>query len=260
VHPESWYRVADMFCAALGNNRILRTTLAVIALMALAWQSNCAAMTRAHRPSPAAVRSAIRDILARPEFRAQPEESWRTAAGKWVTRTLSKVFQWIGDRLHLDLRGSSSAVRFLVALIVLAVAVLIFLLLLRLRNRPAARAPRTESPGPLVQTQSSQAELAKQALAMASNRDFPAAFRLMYLALLLLLDRCGVIRYHRSKTNWEYVKALKSAGRTDLAGDLEALSRIFDLTQYGSQPCGAGDYDACATIYRRVSADEGRPA
>jgi hypothetical protein len=238
-----------------------KTVLPILVLAAIVFACipqvvTCAAAS--HRPTPAAVRTATRDILARPEFGVR-QDSWREAAAKAEARALEKAFRWLGGKLDPHIAESSVFVGAVVVLLILGVALLILLLLLRLKNRHVIHARNSETTSSVSYTSASPSELAGEALAKAAKGDFASAFRLGFLAVLLALDRSGDIRYHMSKTNWEYVRALRSAGRVDLSDDLETLSRTFDFTQYGSQPCSAADYESCISVYQRVSAGDGRP-
>ena len=49
----------------------------------------------------------------------------------------------------------------------------------------------------------------------------------------MTLDTSGVLRFDRSKTNWEYLRALRAAGRADVYDAMTPLTREFDRIWYG---------------------------
>lgn len=81
-----------------------------------------------------------------------------------------------------------------------------------------------------------------QAEALAESGRFPEALMAAFHALVLDLDRRGVVRYHPSKTPREYVadRRLAPDDRERLAGLVGGLYRHV----FGHEPCGETEYRA----------------
>ena len=88
----------------------------------------------------------------------------------------------------------------------------------------------------------------------AKAGDYRAAFRLVYLATLISLDTDGVLRFDRSKTNWEYVRQLRNAGRSDVYDVLAPLTRDFDRIWYGLSPTSPDVYRNAVLVYEKLTA------
>jgi hypothetical protein len=88
----------------------------------------------------------------------------------------------------------------------------------------------------------------------AAAGDYRLAFRIVYLATLIALDSGGVLRFDRSKTNWEYLRALQAADRNDVAEKMRPLTRTFDRVWYGLSPAGRGEYALALAEHRALVA------
>lgn len=88
----------------------------------------------------------------------------------------------------------------------------------------------------------------------AKTGDYRRAFRLVYLASLVSLDTDGVLRFDRSKTNWEYLRALRASGRGDVYTALTPLTREFDEVWYGFAPTNASQYAWALAQYEALKA------
>lgn len=79
-----------------------------------------------------------------------------------------------------------------------------------------------------------------EARKLAARGDFPAAFRALYLALLVRLHRARCIEYDRTRTNREYVRRYRGA---DAPRDrFLNLTESFDLACYGGRPVTRESY------------------
>ncbi|UCE47661.1 MAG: DUF4129 domain-containing protein, partial [Phycisphaerales bacterium] len=74
-------------------------------------------------------------------------------------------------------------------------------------------------------------ELYERARELAEKRAFAEAVSFMILALLRLLDSVGIIRFHESKTNGDYVREYPSnhVGRSEFG----QFVLVFEQTIYG---------------------------
>ncbi len=169
-----------------------------------------------------------------------------------------KIAQWIHDHIHFphytgpSLSISPIFIRVLLYLILAVVfAVLVAVLVQAINRQRAGRATPLsldESETALVEARDTDS---LRALAEQSARqgDHRRAFRLIYLATLVFLDTDGVLRFDRSKTNWEYLRALRATGRDDLYQSLTPLTREFDRVWYGFARAGAAEYARALSYY-----------
>lgn len=143
-------------------------------------------------------------------------------------------------------------------LIVAGVAVFILLVSLIIRTierRGAKSKPLAldEEEAILVETRDNNSLLAL-AEQQAKAGDYRRAFRLVYLASLVALDTGGVLRFDRSKTNWEYLRALRTAGRGDVYQAMTPLTREFDQVWYGFGRADASHYARALAQYQALLA------
>jgi hypothetical protein len=142
--------------------------------------------------------------------------------------------------------------------VVLGVAFFVFLVWL-IVQAIAGRSPRYR---PVV-SDSTEAALVEardkdSILELADSRarsgEFREAFRLVYLATLVALDSGGVLRFDRSKTNWEYLRALRSAGHAEIYDSMRPLTHDFDRLWYGFKGAGMADFQRARKEYERLTA------
>ena len=87
----------------------------------------------------------------------------------------------------------------------------------------------------------------------ARDGDYRTAFRLVYISTLVALDSGGVLRFDRSRTNWEYLRTLRHSGQTEIYESMLPLTRDFDRLWYGSSSAGAGDYHRALEYYKAIT-------
>ena len=85
----------------------------------------------------------------------------------------------------------------------------------------------------------------------AASGDLRRAYRAAFIAVLLRLDRAGAIRYERSRTNGDYLRALR--GRPPLLALLRPLANGFDSHWYGSAPVSEQEFRSCLAAYDMVN-------
>ncbi len=149
----------------------------------------------------------------------------------------------------------------LIALLAGAFAVLVAVLVQWLRRRLPRAQPLAldETEAALVEARDTDSlrALAEQ---KASQGDYRLALRFIYLALLVALDTDGVLRFDRSKTNWEYLRALRASGRADVYETMAPLTRDFDRIWYGFAATDSGDYARALAQYDALRAVSNAPA
>ena len=181
--------------------------------------------------------SALREVLARPEFARSPSSIWldslRARAAAWIRRLL--------DRLDASGIGSRRAALVFSWLVVLAaVGALGWWLVAMLTRRTAdsgldlrARPPRTAA-----------REWALRALEAARAGDGREAVRCAYRAALWKLDEQGVWSVDESRTPREYLPLLPRGDVRYTA--LNDLTRQFEHTWYGRRLTTPADTDRLA--------------
>jgi hypothetical protein len=111
-------------------------------------------------------------------------------------------------------------------------------------TRPVAQTDTLEAPDLPGPGEKSPEELWRQACVLAGEGRHPEALRLLYLAVLFLLDRRRLLRYEPTRTNGEYVRQVRLADNSpeELHLPFETLTALFESRWYGGVPCAAGDF------------------
>jgi hypothetical protein len=113
------------------------------------------------------------------------------------------------------------------------------------KDRPPARPPAGPQGLDLpVPEENSASELWRKAQALAASGRHLEALRLVYLAVLFLLDRRRLLRYERTRTNGEYLRQLRRAEQAPagLTPAFEQLTNLFEQSWYGAGSCTATGY------------------
>jgi hypothetical protein len=195
-------------------------------------------------------RSAIRDVLARPEFadlHAEPYAFWRT-----IRNWLEGLFQRLGNVL----RGMPEwlywilLVWMLLALLaILAHLIYTLFMLLRGTSSPLGSNPKgSRIAGELLGIKDLDFDTVHaEARRLLAEGDWPAATRYFYVAAILWLDRQGWIVFKRSKTNRDYIDELASRAR--IQGPFRHLTADFEPIVYGgSVPTGSTIHGIATTV------------
>ena len=138
------------------------------------------------------------------------------------------------------------------ALLFLAPILLIILILLirARRRRDKSQEKKGPAPDPVfgATTQAAPAEAyseeawRREARLLAQRGELRAAVRALYNGVLLSLQRAGLIKFEKGRTNWEHVRELRKRDRA-MAGRLEPLTRMFDQVWYGKKPVEQPAFD-----------------
>ena len=200
--------------------------------------------------SAADVRQSVRQTLARPEFASDPPPppSFTDKIAAWIDRMLSRR----QPSQPANVPNVNPRIIFWVLVIVAAAAFAVLVaVLVQTITRREARAKPLELDAAEVTLMEARDNDSLLALAeqQAKAGDYRRAFRLVYLAALVALDTGGVLRFDRSKTNWEYLRALRAAGRGDIYSALTPLTREFDQVWYGLGLADAGRYARARAQY-----------
>ena len=207
-------------------------------------------------PNPAAAKRAARAVLSQPEFGSElpPPPSLAERIAAWLDRIFSSR-QPSSPNLNLPNVNPKIILGILIVIAAGAFAVLVAVIVQAIGRRSARSKPLAldEEEAVLVEARDNESllGLAEQ---QAKSGDYRRAFRLVYLASLVALDTGGVLRFDRSKTNWEYLRALRTAGRGDIYSALTPLTREFDQVWYGFGLTDASHYARALTQYQALLA------
>jgi hypothetical protein len=222
----------------------------------------CAAQPPADSPRATAIKAHLREILAAPEYRPEPSGSGLERVGRWIGDRLRALRDGLDRLLPSGLRVGAGASSILFWLILAALIVGLAYVIAYAARRAAMRAPFWKRGKPDIKAAPDLEETAaaspEEWLAAARRRaeagDFRRAYRAVFVALLLRLDRAGAIRFERSRTNGEYLRALR--GNPSMFAFLRPLAGDFDARWYGHLPVGEADYRRFMQAYERVASRE----
>ncbi len=157
---------------------------------------------------------------------------WFSRGWRWLTRTLESfqdnnpdVFRW-----------------FVVVLIVLLAVIVLHAAWVMFRTTKEASAPDEKWVVGERQEPRTAVWYRDQATDLAASGCFAEALMAAFHALVLDLDRRGVVRYHPSKTPREYVDDRRLA--PDDRQRLEALVGGLYRYVFGHEPCSEAEYRA----------------
>ncbi len=190
------------------------------------------------------VQASVEAALARPEF----VEHQGVAPGEALRRLLDRFFEWLlGDR-DLDFEPSRREPLAMPPgwVVGASLAVLVALLLgmvFRVRSATLAGAALDDddatSPSEADPRDRPPESHLDEAARLAAAGAYREAFRALYLATLVALDRRGAIAFDRSRTNWHYLRSM-SGGPTREA--FHRFTALFDRKWYGDESTSEGDY------------------
>ncbi len=173
-------------------------------------------------------RAKLREIMARPPFVGQQGNAFNA----WLQDLLDRLFA-NGPRINADLRP------FIIAVGALLLIGVLFYTLRGLGKNLSPDAALTHAPE--VPATSSAALMRAQNLANAG--DHRAAVRQLYIATLLLLDEKGRLRFDKSLTNRELLRAIQRQNTPELAEALRPIAGFYDQVWYGFVPVGQREFE-----------------
>ena len=202
----------------------------------------------------ATVRSAHR-VLSRPEFASEPlpPPSLADRIAAWLDKTFAHKTS--SPNVNMPSVNPNIILGILIVIAAAAFAVLVAVIVQAIGRKTARSKPLAldEEEAVLVEARDNDSLLA-MAEEQAKFGDFRRAFRLVYLAALVALDTGGVLRFDRSKTNWEYLRALRASGRGDIYQAMTPLTREFDQVWYGFASADASHYARALAQYQALLA------
>ncbi len=203
-------------------------------------------------------------VLARPEFASAPypPPPLIDRLADWLSRQWDKIHWPHAPHVHASPVNLPSPnfgfIKGLLYVLLAGAAAVLVAVLVQLLSRRQARARATPlfdgAEAALVEARDTDSLFAL-AERQAREGDYRRAFRLVYLATLIALDTGGVLRFNRSRTNWEYLRALRASGRDDVYRALLPLTRDFDRVWYGFAPAGPSEYADAVAQYHALQAN-----
>jgi hypothetical protein len=204
-------------------------------------------------------RARLDDILARAEY--QPEEKRESLIARW----LNKIWDFI-VLLLIKLFGGSPArgpqrdgaglvmvVRALIFLIVTAALIYGAAKLARRfqnREKTVEEKETREALGEEIAEDATAADLFAMASELARKGEYRKAIRRAYIALLCDFDQRGKLRLGRSKTNRDYLDAMRSEHR--IYPTFSSMTFAFERAWYGQDYATEEDFRNFVTLYQEA--------
>jgi hypothetical protein len=202
------------------------------------------------------VSDAVFQVLVRPEFR----ELSGTPRGRTLEELIERFFDWLFEGRDLSLPEAEertplpmppSWVFVALAVAFLAVVLFVFLRNVEVEALTSAGDTRTSAmPDPRDRSPESHLD---EAARLAAEGAYREAFRALYLATLVALDRRGAIAFDRSRTNWHYLRSMRPGATRE---DFHRFTALFDRKWYGDEATDDGDYRLGRELADRVCAGD----
>ncbi len=190
--------------------------------------------------APADARERLRQILDRPPFKQEEQQSeppgWLTAFLNWLGRLLDSLISPIGSVSP----ATGQVIGWVVVVVgaILLIGVIAYLLLGLRRGMVAeARAGQDDPEAHLTAKTALD-----QAGDLARSGDHRTAVRYLYLSALLWLDERDILRYDRALTNREYLERVRD--NPALRARLAPIVDTFDRVWYGHAQLDAASFAA----------------
>jgi hypothetical protein len=184
---------------------------------------------------------ALEKILSMEEFRGQNSQQ------SWWSRLIERIFNLLPDEMGWMSTVSEWVLYITAALVLISVFILIAR---RLRKLPSFASTHD------VPTQTQRhvdPEMVKmQAYGYSRTGDYKRAIRYLYLALLLYLDKAGLLAYDVGKTDGEYLGEIHGSMK-DEADRFVSLTLFFERKWYGKEESDAGDFQQCEEAFVRLT-------
>jgi hypothetical protein len=209
----------------------------------------------------ARIKADLREILSSPQYRIEaPQESAFSRILRKIGDGLKAFFRWLGRlfRFPSGLGGSvgGGGNLFFWVILVGVIVAMAYVIAYALRQAAKRREgdARKRRPGIISEPEESAAaspdDWLTAARRHAASGDFHRAYRAVFIALLLRLDRLGAIQFERSRTNGEYLRQLRA--RQPLYQLMSTLARDFDARWYGRAPVAEDDYQRVLRAFESV--------
>ena len=203
-------------------------------------------------------RNQLDNILARPEY--QTDERNASGIQHWLKQQWTRFWKWLSALFKQSEReptmpgqGTVNVAR--VIIVTLLVAALAFALY-QLSRWWQQRQPKDKKEkareilGVEITDETTTEDLLAAARLLAQQGDYRGAIRRAYIALLYELEQRGKLRLHRSKTNRDYLNALRH--ETLLYPSFAALTLHFEQVWYGQTQASQFDFEGFLNGYQQT--------
>lgn len=235
-----------------------RALIVILALLAI-----CAPVSAAdsgQHANPQQVRRDLHQILSAREYNRSteqgPVEKFLARTGKAIVRAVKAPLSWILDHIKFsDSKASPAATIGAWAVVIGFVVLLVFIIRKLVSDRVRGQSGAKSCSNDAYEIPTTGAMTA-QAAKLAAAGDYRGAFKAAYLASIANLDEIRALRFERSRTNWEYLRELKSGGHEKYLDELYPLTKAFDRKIYGRESCSKDDYLNAMSVRERLSNEE----
>lgn len=148
-------------------------------------------------------------------------------------KSLNDALNRLLNRLFGNIFGGAAGELFNIVFVVIGTIVLLIILFFILRSVSLNLVAESRTNAEEDDKNLTADTALKRAQALSNQGDYRSAVRYLYLSSLLLLEEHGLLRYDRSKTNREYLRAVSD--QPSLSGRLQGVVDIFDRVWYGFQ-------------------------
>jgi hypothetical protein len=203
-----------------------------------------------------AQRQRLESILARPEY--QPEEKREAFVQRWLRKLwvfLARIFEGLFGRSASPAPSAGLLSWFRILIVLVLIAVLVFGMI-KLAQRLQARKKAGETPevrevlGEEIAEDVTAADLFAKAAKLARQGAYRAAIRRAYVALLCELEQRDKLRLHRSKTNRDYLDALRSEQQIFPA--FSVMTDEFEQVWYGQERATEEEFKDFVRLYQET--------
>ncbi len=202
-------------------------------------------------------RERLENILARPEY--QPEEKRESIIQKWFGKLIELIWRLLallfgGSRPLTASSGTITAVRILIVLLTAAALMFGAIKLARRlqgRGKPEKEMEARQVLGEEIEENVTAADLLAKAMELARQGEHRAAIRRAYIALLCDLEQRDKLRLHRSKTNRDYLDALRPEQR--IYPSFSVMTDAFEHVWYGEERATEEEFKDFVSLYRETA-------
>jgi Domain of unknown function (DUF4129) len=197
-------------------------------------------------------------ILARPEYHLDEEKE--SSIKKFLKMVWEELLRFLISLDPTPVRGTElpntgllSGFRILLVIILLvASAIGAIHLTKRLRRRRRREEGRDvrEVLGEEIAGDVTSGDLLATAAELAKQGDYRTAIRRVYIALLLDLERQGRLPLHPSKTNRDYLNALRS--ERNIYPTFSMMTRTFEIIWYGQRRSTEEEFKGFVSRYKEA--------
>jgi hypothetical protein len=203
-------------------------------------------------------RAQLDRILARPEYRMDKEQE--SLIKRFLDRLLEQMLHLLrrlsfsrGGEPDLPNAGLLSGFRILLVIIVFVASAIGAIYLserLRRKRRQKEAKDVREILGEEIAGDVTSGDLLAAAAELARQGDYRTAVRRVYIALLLDLERRGKLPLHPSKTNRDYLNAMRSEGK--IYPTFSMMTRAFEMIWYGQRGATKEDFNGFVSRYEET--------